>query len=125
LSACGNSGTNLARQACSHINRSISFLKQSERPTDPKEAAKLKLEAYNQLRTALPITSEAAYDDGQWQALMTTVSESNRVPETMLVTALQQQCAAADTTVFGQQGAPPPDSLPPGPSGTSTTSASP
>ncbi len=125
LSACGNSGTDLAQQACTHINRSITFLKQSEGHTDPQEAAKLKLEAYNQLRDALPITAEAAYDDGQWQALMTTVSESNRVPESMLVSALRQQCAAADTTVFGQQGAPPPDSLPPVSSGTSTTSSSP
>jgi hypothetical protein len=111
-SACGNSGTNLAQQACTHINKSIAFLKQSEHHADASEAAKLKLEAYNQLRTALPITAEAAYDDEQWQALMTTVSESNRVPETYLVGALQQQCSTADSTVFGQQA--PPDSLPPG-----------
>jgi hypothetical protein len=123
LSACGNSGTTLAQQACAHINRSIALLKKSEHHSNPSEAAKLQLEAYNQLRDALPITAEAAYDDGQWQALMTTVSESNRVPETLLVGALQQQCTAADSTVFGQQGAPPPDSLPPGPSGSSSTSS--
>lgn len=121
-SACGNSGTALAQQACAHVNSSIALLKQSEHHADAPAVAKLKLEAYNQLRAALPIAAEAAYDDEQWQALMTTVSESNRVPETYLVGALQQQCSAADSTVFGQQ-APPPDSLPPGPSKSSGSSA--
>ena len=63
------------------------------------------------MRQALPIAAQAAYRDGQWQALMTTVSESNRVPETTLVTALQQQCQQADSSTFDQ--APPPSSIPP------------
>jgi len=111
LGACGNSGATLAKQACSHINRSITLLKESDHRTDPAGAARLKQQAYEQLRTALPIAAEAAYRDGQWQALMTTVSESNRVPETILVEALQAQCKAADTSVFGQ--APPSSSIPP------------
>ena len=55
---------------------------------DAPRSAQLSQQAYTQLRLALPIAAEAAYRDGQWQALMTTVSESNRVPETTLVPAL-------------------------------------
>jgi hypothetical protein len=113
LSACGNSGATLAKQACGHINRSISLLKESDLEADHGDAAQLKQQAYDQLRTALPIAAEAAYSDGQWQALMTTVSESNRVPEATLVGALQAQCKAADATIFGQ--VPPPSSIPPPP----------
>jgi len=110
LGACGNSGATLAKQACSHITRSITLLKESNHQTDHTRAAQLSLQAYDQLRTALPIAAQAAYRDGQWQALMTTVSESNRVPESILVGALEAQCQAADATIFGQV---PPSSIPP------------
>lgn len=111
LSACGNDGEALARQACTHINRSITLLKESDTPADRSRSAQLTQEAYSQLRQALPIASQAAYADGQWQALMTTVSESNRVPESTLVTALQAQCGSADSAPFNQP--PPPSSIPP------------
>ncbi len=111
LSACGNSGTTLAKQACSHIDRSIRLLEQSDHQPDGTQAAQLAQQAYKQLRTALPIAAEAAYQDGQWQALMTTVSESNRVPESTLVDALSAQCSQADSSIFGQT--PPPSSIPP------------
>ena len=42
---------------------------------------------------------------------MTTLSESNRVPESDLVTVLQAQCQAADSSAFDQP--PPPSSIPP------------
>jgi len=109
LSACGNSGTDLAKQACTHINRSIRLLEQSQHQSDHARAAQLAEQAYDQLRAALPIAAQAAFHDGQWQALMTTISESSRVPEGVLVSALQQQCAVADNP-----GAtpPPPGSTP-------------
>jgi hypothetical protein len=113
LSACGNSGLTLAKQACSHVNQSVALLQESDRTTGPSESTRLKLRAYDQLRTALPLASEAAYRDGQWQALMTTVAESNRVPESVLITALKAQCASADTSIFGQT--PAPSSIPPPP----------
>jgi len=117
LAACSNSGTGLAQQACSHINRSIALLKESDHPSGQSTAETLQVQAYDQLRAALPIAAEAAYQNGQWQALMTTVSESNRVPETTLVPALKAQCTDADTTIFGQQA--PPASIPPAaPTGT-------
>ncbi len=111
LSACGNSGTDLAKQACTHINRSIRLLEQSDHQSDHARAAQLAEQAYDQLRVALPIAAQAAFHDGQWQALMTTISESNRVPESTLVDALTAQCGEADSTIFGQT--PPPSSIPP------------
>ncbi len=111
LSACGNDGTALAKQACGHIDRSLELLKESGRQADAATSAQLANQAYDQLRQALPIAAQAAYHDGEWQALMTTVSESNRVPETTLITALQAQCQQADSSPFGQ--APPPSSIPP------------
>jgi len=111
LSACGNDGAALAQQACSHVDRSLSLLTQASKQSDTTVAAQLQEKAYIQLRQALPIAAQAAFRDGQWQALMTTVSESNRVPEKTLVDALRAQCQQADSTVFGQ--APPSKTVPP------------
>jgi hypothetical protein len=111
LGACGNSGTALAQQACTHINRSINLLEKSDRQSDHSQAAEDATQAYDQLRAALPIASQAAFQDGQWQALMTTISESNRVPEATLVNALKAQCGQANSTTFGQPS--PPSSVPP------------
>jgi hypothetical protein len=111
LSACGNSGATLAKQACTHIDRSIDLLEESGHQSDHDQAAQDAAQAYSQLRAALPIAAQAAFQDGQWQALMTTVSESNRVPESTLVSALKAQCSEANSTVFGQL--PPPSSVPP------------
>jgi hypothetical protein len=111
LGACGNNGTSLAKQACTHVNLSISLLHRSATRSDPAEAADLRQRAYLELLAALPIAAQAAGKDGQWQALMTTISEAGRVPEDTLVEALTQQCQVADSSTFNQ--APPPSSIPP------------
>jgi hypothetical protein len=111
LAACGNSGTALAQQACGHVQRAMTLLKRSDHQTAPAEVAMLKEQATSQLQDALPIAAQAAFHDGQWQALMTTLSEINRVPATTLVTALTAQCQSADSTAFGGQS--PPSSIPP------------
>jgi hypothetical protein len=112
LSACGgDQGTALARQACTHINRSMTLLNEAQKQPAADENGKLAQQAYNQLRMALPIAAEAANSDGQWQALMTTVSESNRVPEATLEPALVAQCGQADQSPFNQP--PPSGSIPP------------
>lgn len=49
--------------------------------------------ALGALRSALQPAALAASNDGQWQALEATLSESSRVPESYLVTALSAQCA--------------------------------
>ena len=111
LSACGTSGTGLAQQACAHVNASVALLEKAEHQTNPATAAAQRQKAYVELRAALPISAEAAFRDGQWQALMTTVSESSRVPEQSLVPALKAQCSQADSSAFGQPA--PPSSIPP------------
>jgi hypothetical protein len=111
LSACGNGGTGLAKQACDHVNRSITLLKQSEQGSSPATAGALKEQAYTQIQDALPIAAEAANQDGQWQALMTSLSEINRVPEKTLVTALKAECQSAESSDFGEPA--PPSSIPP------------
>jgi len=111
LSACGDDGTSLAKQACTHVNLSISLLHKSDAHPGAAQAAHLKERAYVELLAALPIAAEAAGHDNQWQALMTTISEGNRVPETTLVNALTAQCKVADSSTFNQP--PPPSSIPP------------
>jgi hypothetical protein len=111
LSACANSGQDLARQACVHVHRSISLLAQAQHAPGPAQANTLEADAETELRTALPIAAEAAYDDGQWQALMTTLSESNRIAPSTLIPALTQQCATTTSSPFNQP--PPPSSIPP------------
>ncbi|MGO9028103.1 MAG: hypothetical protein ACLQOZ_05680 [Acidimicrobiales bacterium] len=111
LAACGGGGTALARQACVHIDRSITLYQRSTDDTDPTRSAALSQQAYIELRQALPLAALAASQDGQYQALMTTVSESSRVPEVDLITALTAQCAAATSSDNGEP--PPPSSIPP------------
>ena len=96
LAACAGNGQSLARAACVHVNRSITLYKQATADSDPTSAATLNQEAYIQLVDALPIAAQAAGKDSQWQALMTTVSESSRVSESHLVGALTDQCGVAD-----------------------------
>lgn len=95
LTACGNSGLTLAKQACTSVDRSIALLDEAARTSDPATAAALRTKSYNDLLAALPVAAEAAYHDAQWQALMTTLSESNEVQETTLVPALRAECHVA------------------------------
>lgn len=108
LTACAASAGDLARASCRHVNASLALLTRADHTTDPAAAAKLRSEAYVALLPAIPISAQAAYHDIQWEALSTTLSEANRVPESMLVPSLQAQCQSADNSVFNQ--APPPSS---------------
>lgn len=91
-------GAALARQACGYVNSSISQYESSLTPSHRSESTHLQGEAYNTLQLGLQSAAIAAGDDPKWQALMTTISESSRVPEGVLVSALQQQCAVADSS---------------------------
>jgi hypothetical protein len=117
LAACSGNGKALAQAACVHVNRSIALYKQATSDTNPAAAANLDREAYIQLVDALPIAAQAAGKDSQWQALMTTVSESSRVSESHLVGALTDQCGVADQSSPFQPAPtspiPPPASIPP------------
>ncbi len=98
LAGCASAnGTNLARQACGHVERSLTLYQASLHATTPAEATAQQTQAVNQLRDALPIASTAAGEAGQYQALMATLAESDHLPESLLVHALGEQCAAADS----------------------------
>jgi hypothetical protein len=90
------SGEVLAKQACGYVYSSIAFYESSLGHNTKIQARHLQAEAYDQLQLGLQPAALAAGDDGQWQALMTTISESSRVPEGVLVSALRQQCAVAE-----------------------------
>ncbi len=101
LSACSTSaqdGQSLAQQACVHVNRSVSeYLLASRSGTPAATAAHLQDEADQQLRAALPLAAAANSDDGSWNSLMTTISESATIDEGHLIPSLRAQCVVADT----------------------------
>jgi hypothetical protein len=101
VAACGQqSGADLARQACSHVTRSVHYYEQSLKPGLAATAAlTLQRQAEGELRTALPLAASANSDDGSWNSLMTTISESATVDEAHLLPALKAQCVVADTNV--------------------------
>lgn len=112
---CSNSAAlALARQACGHVHRSLDLYQAAgAAPTQEGQQAG-QAAALAQLRLALPLAASAAGQSAQWQALMTTLEESSRVPESLLVKALQQQCA--DAAAGGQPVTPPTTaSVPTGP----------
>jgi hypothetical protein len=97
VASCGGQGAlTLARQACGYVNTSILQYEESQTAKTEKQKLDLENEAYNTLQLGLQPAALATSDDNQWQALMSTISESSRVSEAVLVSALQQQCAVAD-----------------------------
>jgi hypothetical protein len=97
VTGCASSaGLSLAKQACQHVNRSITIYRESERDPGTNASTGEATSAEEQLRVALPLAATAAGEASQWQALMATLSESSRLPESDLTYALQQQCAVAE-----------------------------
>ncbi len=113
LSACSTQGgQQLAEQACVHVHRSVAeYLRSTRAGTAPAVVAHLQKEADQELRAALPLAAAANSDDGSWNSLMTTISESAVVDEGHLVPSLRAQCVVADTN---------PNVNPQSPSGNST-----
>ncbi len=102
VAACGASAGDLAQASCKHINASIGLLAKASRTANSEQAAALRYQAYVQLLDAIPIAAQAAYHDIQWESLSMTLAESNRVPESTLIPALQAQCRNLNTSVFNQ-----------------------
>jgi hypothetical protein len=99
LAGCAShDGTDLARQACGHVERSLTLYRASLHASSPSEARAKQSEAMAELRDALPLASTAAGQAGQYQALMATLAESDHLPESLLVHALGAQCAAANSS---------------------------
>lgn len=111
LSGCANAhALSLVRQACSHVQRSLTLYQESTATSSPSVQQSEAAAALQQLRDALPLAASAAGENAEWQAFMTTLSESSRVPEAYLVIALRQQCASV-ASGYGPSG--PPTSPPP------------
>jgi hypothetical protein len=114
LAGCAShNGADLARQACRHVERSITLYQASLHAPTPAEARAQQSQAVSDLRDALPIAATAAGEDGQYQALMATLDESDHLPESLLVHALGAQCAAADSN-SGDNPTPSPTAGTPG-----------
>jgi hypothetical protein len=82
----------LINQACQHIGQSIALYRRSAQ-APPLVSLHDQVEALTQLQLAQPLAATAAGEDATWQALMTTLSESPRIPEYELLPALQRECA--------------------------------
>lgn len=108
LAGCSGSGDALAQQACRQVATSLGLWHRSQTESPPAKASRDRAVALLELRMALPSAALAATRSGQWQALSFTLSESSRVPESDLVTALTQECAVA----LAPAGQPPPANLP-------------
>jgi hypothetical protein len=98
MAGCANSnGVALARQACQHVERSLALYRDSLHAVSPAVTAAKQGKALAELHDALPIAATAAGEAGQFQGLMSTLEESDHLPESLLVHALGEQCAAANS----------------------------
>ena len=95
LGCADGAARGLVQQACQHVQRSLELYQSAQQQPDAKLAADERARASAQLTAASPLAAEAAGQAPQWQALMATLAENSRLPESDLVPALRQQCAVA------------------------------
>ena len=96
--SCGSAAaTAEAKQACARIDRSLKTFERAQAATSPALKAQLTADAQAQLLSSLSLAAQATSSDGSFNALMTTVSEANRVPEQYLVPALRRQCKVIES----------------------------
>jgi hypothetical protein len=100
LASCGTSGAVTdARASCVLVKRAISIQTRSEAPDlSASERATLEGRAMSELLKATPKAADATSIDGSWNALMTTINESERVPLKDLVPSLTRLCRVADSS---------------------------
>jgi hypothetical protein len=86
LTGCANGAAlGLVQQACHHVQLSLSLYRESLQEPDSTRAARESDAAAAQLQAASPLATEAAGEAPQWQALMATLAENSRLPESALV----------------------------------------
>ena len=100
LSACGTNGAVAdARASCVLVKRAIAIQVQSEAPSlSAARRATLEGQAMGELLKATPKAADATSIDGSWNALQTTINESERVPLKNLVPSLTRLCKVADSS---------------------------
>jgi hypothetical protein len=101
LTACSNSGSALAKQACVHVDRSIRLYAQAVHDTNAGTARKKADEAVGELEAAEQIAAQATSANPAFNPLMTTLQEIGRTSEANLIPALRAQCAAANSPTAG------------------------
>ena len=131
LSACGDqSGLALARQACGRVHSSIVSYEAGIHATNRATMIRDLRKANNELQAAEPLAAAATSADGQWNALMTTLNEVGQVDESHLISALQAQCAVANSNQSELPNLPTtfppvPGTRPSGTGGSTTTTSGP
>ena len=100
LSACGTSGAVTdARASCVLVKRAIELQTKSEATSlSAPQRSRLEGRAMSELLKATPAAADATSLDGSWNALMTTINESERVPLKDLVPSLTRLCKVADSS---------------------------
>lgn len=100
LSSCGTSGAVTdARASCVLVKRALVIQTRSEAANlTPAQRAALEGRAMSELLKATPAAADATSIDGSWNALMTTINESERVPLKNLVPSLTRLCKVADSS---------------------------
>ena len=100
LSSCGTSGAVTdARASCVLVKRALVIQSRVEAPNlTPAQRATLGGRAMSELLKATPAAADATSIDGSWNALMTTINESERVPLKNLVPSLTRLCKVADSS---------------------------
>lgn len=93
LASCGASSGATATKACKTVEASIALYKSSLSKPSTSTAKAEQTKSLLMLRNALPEAAIAAGSNGEYQALQATLSETNRVPERLLIPALSRQCA--------------------------------
>ncbi len=99
LAGCGDqNGVALARQACADVRLSLRLYEQSLRDTRPAQAASDRSMAVAELEEAVQPAAQATSANAEWNPLMTTIREVDGTNEGRLVSALQAQCALAESS---------------------------
>jgi hypothetical protein len=81
------------------VKRALVIQAQSEAPSlTTAQRAVLEGRAMSELLKATPKAADATSIDGSWNALQTTINESERVPLKNLVPSLTRLCKVADST---------------------------
>lgn len=86
------------RTSCHYVDRALRDMHRAQALGVTSLAGQRLLdEAGSELTAAMGPAAAGVSADGSWNALMTTLSEANRVPETNLIPALTRICGIAES----------------------------
>ncbi len=103
-SGCSN-GSDQGAAACAQVNLGLStYAKAVKAGLGTPQGANLLAKAQSQVEAAEGTAAVAASSDGTFNALMTTIGETGRVPFKDLVAALSASCSAANNSFVPNDG---------------------